>query len=227
MVLKLFGFPMSTCTRRVAVTLVEKKIPFEFVLVDISTGAQKNAEYLKKQPFGQVPYIDDDGFILFESRAIARYLAVKYAGQGTPGLIPVPTSGVNDAYFTAVGKFEEAASIEQANFDAFAGGLAAEKVFKPRRGGVTNEAHVEGLTKAWEGKMDAYEKILAKQKYLAGDNLTIVDLYHLPYGSMAISPAIGIDFTAHRPNVARWWNELASLPSWQKVSGGVESVSEY
>jgi glutathione S-transferase len=59
-----------------------------------------------------------------ESRAICRYISTKYAGQGT-SLIPPPT----DLKATAL--FEQAASVEQANFDAFASKLVAEKVFKP------------------------------------------------------------------------------------------------
>lgn len=124
MVLKLYGNPMSTCTKRVAVVLIEKKVPFEVVAIDFSKNEHKSAAFTAKQPFGQVPYIDDDGFILFESRAIARYVAYKYASQGTP-LVPA----VED--LQAYARFEQAASIESSNFDPFASGVAMEKVFKP------------------------------------------------------------------------------------------------
>lgn len=122
MVLKLYGFPMSTCTRRVAIVCKEKNIPYEFILVDLMKGAQKEPEYMAKHPFGQVPCIDDDGFILYESRAICRYLELKYKNQGTK-LIP---DGLQ-----AQAKFEEAASTEVSNFDVFASAIAIEKLFKP------------------------------------------------------------------------------------------------
>jgi glutathione S-transferase len=57
MVLKLYGMAKSTCTLRVATTLTEKKVPFELIPVNLMTGEHKSEEYLKKQPFGQVPYI--------------------------------------------------------------------------------------------------------------------------------------------------------------------------
>jgi glutathione S-transferase len=57
MVLKLYGFAQSTCMRTVGTTLHEKEIPFEFIPIDYSKGEHKSPEYLKKQPFGVVPYI--------------------------------------------------------------------------------------------------------------------------------------------------------------------------
>ena len=99
--------------------------PFEFHPIDFAKGEHKAPAFLQRQPFGQVPYLDDDGFILFESRAMARYIALKYRGQGTQGLIP----DVADLHKNAL--FEQAASIEQSNFDMYASAIAAEKVFKP------------------------------------------------------------------------------------------------
>jgi glutathione S-transferase len=57
MVLKLYGFPYSTCTKRVATALKETNTPFELVEVDLTKGAHKAEDFVAKQPFGQVPYI--------------------------------------------------------------------------------------------------------------------------------------------------------------------------
>ena len=67
--------------------------------------------------------VEDDGFKVYESRAIARYLTAKY-GKGST-LLP-PTTDVK-----AYGRFEQAASIEYSAFDPSASGLAAERVFNP------------------------------------------------------------------------------------------------
>jgi glutathione S-transferase len=73
MVLKLYGSAMSTS--RVLVTILEKELPYELILIDIAKGDQKSEDYKKLQPFGKVPVLEDDGFFMFESRAICKYLA--------------------------------------------------------------------------------------------------------------------------------------------------------
>ena len=58
MVIKLYGSPQSTCTRRAAVVFKEVGIPYELVEVDIMAGAHKAEKYLADfQPFGQVPVL--------------------------------------------------------------------------------------------------------------------------------------------------------------------------
>lgn len=57
MVLKIYGFSHSTCTRLVAVVCKEKEIPYELVPIDLAKREHKSPEFIKNQPFGQVPYI--------------------------------------------------------------------------------------------------------------------------------------------------------------------------
>lgn len=95
MVLKIHGAKGSTCTQRVLTVLYEKNVPFELVAINFSAGDHKSEKHIKIHPFGKVPVLDDDGFILFESRAIAKYIAAKYSDQGTPLL---PAEGDLKAY---------------------------------------------------------------------------------------------------------------------------------
>ncbi|KAF9231970.1 glutathione S-transferase [Melanogaster broomeanus] len=211
MVLKLHGFPLSTCTRLVALICKEKDIPYELIAVDLMKGEHKSPAFKEHQPFGQVPYIDDDGFILYESRAICRYLINKYPNQGTLGLIP---TGLQ-----AEALFEQASSVECTNFATTAGPLMAEKVFKPRRGLQTDEARAAEYLAGLNAKLDAYDVILGKQRYLAGETVTLADLQHLPYGALVCYSGHA-DVFSSRPNVARWWNEISDRPTWNAVKNG-------
>ncbi|OJT08577.1 Glutathione S-transferase [Trametes pubescens] len=234
MVLTLHGNIHSTCTSRVRTVLEELNVPYEFVGVDFAKGEHKAPAFVAVQPFGQVPYLDDDGFKVFESRAIARYIALKHGGVGT--LIPAQA----DAQKTAL--FEQAASIEVSNFDPSAAGLAFENIFKvyvftlfravvsgrfdaDRDGGVcrmhggkTDPATVERLKTTLEAKLAAYDVILGKTKFLAGDEVTLADLFHLPYGALLEKQGIDFLVSGKFPNVTRWWTEITSRPSWKKVT---------
>jgi len=206
MAFKLHGAPPSTLTRIVALIAKERNIPYEFVPVDLRAGEQKQPAHLEHQPFGQVPYItQDDGFELFESRAIGRYLATLGSG---PALIPTDPK--------AYAKFEQAASIEHAQFAPIAGVLVWEMMVKPRIGQTTNEERAKEHITQLESKLDAYDAILGRQKYLAGDEVTLADLYHLPTGGYVFDQ-LGLGGLEKRPNVQRWWKDISSRPSWQAI----------
>ncbi|KAK7333728.1 hypothetical protein VNO80_30505 [Phaseolus coccineus] len=82
MVVKVYG-PDYATTKVVLVCLIEKEVEFETVHVDGFKGEQKQPEYLKLQPFGLFPVVQDGDYVLYESRAILRYFAEKYKNQGT------------------------------------------------------------------------------------------------------------------------------------------------
>jgi len=188
----------------------ERNIPYEFILVNFETGEHKQHPHLAHQPFGQVPYIaQDDGFELYEYRAICRYLAA--LGSGTE-LIPTELK--------ARAKFEQAASTEYAQFDPIVSGIIWEKIIKLYIGETTNEERAKELVPQLESKLDVYEGILSRQKYLAGNEVTLADLCHLPNGSVVIDK-LGLGGLEKRPNVQRWWKDISSRPSWQAVKDGV------
>ncbi|KAJ7466585.1 glutathione S-transferase [Mycena galericulata] len=215
-VLKLYGYPHATCTQRVATTLHELKVPFELIVVDLAKGEHKSPAYLEKQPFGQIPYIDDDGFIVYETRAICRYIAAKYPASGL-----IPTGDPK-----AHARFEQAASAELMNFDASASKIVIETVVKEKMQGIPADAAVvEKELSLLEKNLDGYDRILAKQRYVAGDTLTLADLFHIPFAPLL--EVGGCDIMSKKPNVARWYKELIARPSWLANQGGVQTTTAY
>src|SRR3989339_1958054 len=83
--IKLYHVPLSSNSRKVRIVLIEKGLDFERVQIDLSKKEQKSPEYLKIHPFGQVPAIDDDGFIVYDSTIINEYLEDEYP---YPPLLP-------------------------------------------------------------------------------------------------------------------------------------------
>jgi len=88
--IKLYTFPPSTNSRKVRITLLEKGLEFERITVDLSKREQKNPEYLKINPLGQIPALDDEGFIVYDSTIINEYLEDEYP---YPSLMPADSEG--------------------------------------------------------------------------------------------------------------------------------------
>ncbi|KAI0092256.1 glutathione S-transferase [Irpex rosettiformis] len=209
--LKVYGHIISANTQRVLMILKEKNVPYELITVDFMHGEHKTPSYLEKHPFGQMPYIDDDGFILFESVAISKYIAAKYRSNGTQ-LLP------DSSDLEAFALFEQACCIESNDFYPLAGGIVMENVVKPLHGTSPNEVVVAELTAKLAGKLEGYEAILRKHEYLAGDKVTIADLAHLAVGSTMTHSGVKLLLDTEKwPNVARWWKDITSRPTWREI----------
>ncbi|KAJ4309124.1 hypothetical protein N0V84_011690 [Fusarium piperis] len=214
MVLKLYGYGPSTCTRRVRTVLEEKGLEYELPPIDVLAGAHKTEEYANEfHPFNRIPVLidTDTGVKVYESRAIAHYIAVQYRDTGI-NLSP-PESDIK-AYAT----FQQALSIELSYFDPNTTKITSEKVFKKAQNlGPADEDVVKAKLKDLDTALQGYERILSKQKYLAGDDITVADLFHLPYGAMSEPFGFG-ELLAKYPATEKWWNDLKERESWKKVN---------
>lgn len=76
--IRVYGSALSGHTHRVLLFLSLLDLPHEFISVDLAHGEHKRPEFLAKNPFGQVPVIEDGNVTLYDSNAILVYLASKY-----------------------------------------------------------------------------------------------------------------------------------------------------
>jgi len=183
-------------------TLNETKTPFELVLVDFAKAEHKQPAHLTRQPFGQVPALDDDGFEMYESRAMARYIDGKAGGPLTP----------KDAQGRA--KMEQWISIETSSYSSHAMKFVYQFVFHREQSPEVLKAAGAGLDLAYA----TMDRQLAKQPFLAGEAFTIADLCFMPYFEyLALSPA-GAKLTEH-PHLAAWWAAVSARESWGKTVG--------
>lgn len=80
--IKLYHFPLSGHSHRAELMLSLLGLKPEIEFVDLAKGAQKKAEFLAINAFGQVPVLDDNGVIIADSTAILVYLAKTYDASG-------------------------------------------------------------------------------------------------------------------------------------------------
>ncbi|CAL9160789.1 unnamed protein product [Musa hybrid cultivar] len=206
-----YGPPISTAVSRVLACLLEKDVDFKLVNVDMAKGQHKSPDYLKLQPFGQVPAFQDEHATLFESRAICRYICDKYAKRGNQRLF-----GRNGGGPAERAQVEQWLEAESQSFNPPSSALVFQLAFAPRMGLPQDPAAIE-LNQAKLAKvLDVYERRLGESRFLAGDEFALADLAHLP-NAHYICAAGKDDMFASRKNVARWWEEISTRPSWKKV----------
>ncbi|KAH7234621.1 glutathione S-transferase [Fusarium redolens] len=204
------GTVASTRTQRVLLTLEELGIEYDFKVVDLSKGQHHNPEYVRDHhPFAKVPVFQDDGIEIFESRAIARYLAVKQKSHLAP-----PSDDPE-----ALAAFEQAASVEYAYFEPAVSALGFELIFKKMFNlGNTDQAIVDQQKALLNTTLDYYEKKLEAQQYLAGKDYSLVDLFHVPWlGFIRNRLQLG-ELIDSRKNVAAWAERISQRDASKAVS---------
>ena len=83
--------------------------------------------------------------------------------------------------------------------------------------GPADEAQLAKHAAALDVTLAVYEGILSKTKYLAGNEVTLVDLFHLPYGKMAKDVGYANIFEKY-PHVTKWFDGLLARESWVKAN---------
>src|SRR3954471_15087325 len=200
--MKIFGHPMSTCTRKVLMTLAETNTPYELQVIDFTTGEHKKPPHLAHQPFGQLPAMQDGDFELYESRAMCRYINEKVGGA----LVP------HDMKDRA--KVEQWVSIETSNFTPAAMKFIYQYVFQRPQTAETIATATDQLNAA----LTVMDKALATQPYLVGESLTLADVCFMPYFEYAMkTPAK--DIVGKYANVSKWWDLVSAKPTWKKAIG--------
>jgi glutathione S-transferase len=204
--MKIFGHSVSTCTRKVLTTLAEKQAKFELVTVELATGGQKQPDFMVRQPFGQIPALEDGDFRLYESRAISRYLDETLPGQA---LTPKEPKG------RAI--MEQWISIETSNFTPYAMAYIYQYVFGPKRGQQPDLAKVEEAKPKLEKCLAVMDAHLADGPHFLGDQFTLADIFYMPYFAYAMTTPAKDLFHA-KANVTAWWERVSERASWKAVT---------
>src|SRR4030081_970388 len=79
--MKFYGAAISGNAYKVRILLALMRVPHEVVLVDLAKREHKSDEFLRMNPRGEVPVIEDAGVVLWDSAACLVYIARKYGGE--------------------------------------------------------------------------------------------------------------------------------------------------
>ena len=174
----------------------ELGIEIEGIEIDLHSGQHKSPEFLKINPNGHVPVLDDDGFILHESLAINLYLAKKVGGPLAPASLQEEALFVqwslwvtNEVERLLITILEHRMLLPEGERDAALADAAWEKLQKP---------------------LGVLEQTLSNREYLVGNRFTAADLNVSI--AMSLINRLSLDITRY-PNARAWLDTCLGRPA--------------
>ncbi len=188
-----YGADLSSPSNKVRYAANALGLSYEYRKVNLMEGEHTTPDFLRLNPAGKIPVIDDDGFVLFESNAILRYLARK---TGSP-LYPTDpeTRAVTDQWMDFASMH-----VAEAVGKIFFHRLVAPKIGAPPDEGAAAEG--ERLLRRF---LPVIERRLRAARYMSGEEWTLADLALLA----ALDPveAVGMDIRSF-PRLVVWRDDL-------------------
>jgi len=199
----LHGPDYSTQVRTIRLCLVEKGVDYELEPVDILRGGNRKPDFLKLQPFGQVPVLVHDSFTLYETSAIARYVDEAFKG---PKLQP---SDKKDA-----ARMNQLISIiEMHGYGPIISEIVTLRV---REAFLHQKLDIEDLRKAAgpaRNCLTVIEGLMADGDFLVGKAVSLADLYLAPMISYFGKTPEGKAIMGRLPKLTAWWESFLKRPA--------------
>jgi glutathione S-transferase len=166
--IKLHYHPLSTYSRRVLIAFAEKQIPHELIVVDMAARRHREQPYLSLNPYGRVPTLEEDGFVLYESTAILNYLE---ATRPNPPLVPADASGraLVDMHM----------KLCDLQLSRHAGTIIFPKRFLPKE--KWNNAAIAEAKGEIEKHLAILDRQLAGKSYLVAEQFSLAEVCYIPF----------------------------------------------
>jgi len=193
--IRLHYHPLSTFSRRVLIAFAEKQIPHELVTVDMPARRHREQPYLSLNPYGRVPTLEEDGFVLYESTAILNYLE---ATRPAPPLAPADLRqrALVDMHM----------KLCDLQLSRHAGTIVFPKRFLPKER--WNTAAIADAKAQIEKHFDILDRHLTGKTWLVAEQFSLADICNAPF--LEFLPLMEI---TPPPAVAAWSERVLARPS--------------
>jgi glutathione S-transferase len=201
-----FGIWGSPYVRSALLGCVERGVDYDFSA--LSPGQHREPPYLERHPFGRIPAIEHDGFRLYETQAILRYLARAFPGG------PLEPKDAR-----AAARMDQLMNIvDWYVFQHITVPVTAPYVMERlgRGNGIDKAAIAAALPKA-EICLTAIEALMNGAPYLAGAAPTLADLMLAPHMSYFVTVPEGEQSMRGHPRLAEWIARMEERPSMIKT----------
>jgi glutathione S-transferase len=210
MSLTLHGYRYSVYLRIARLVLAEKAVVYDRIEVN-PFAPDVSADYLALHPFGRVPTLVHDDFVLYETGAITRYLDRTFTA---PALQPATAH--------ALGRMDQIIGIvDSYGYWPLVRQVFSHRIFRPAAGQPTDEAEVERGLAGAVGVLRALEALAAPDTFLTGAAPSLADLHlgaMIAYFAMAPEGAALLE---KHLRLAQWWEHLRRRASFAATDPGL------
>ncbi len=196
-----FGVPQSTYVWTTRMALDEKGVPYELKPMAPGAGGASVSH-----PFGKIPIVRHGDFTLYETVAITRYIDRTFVG---PRLQPADTRAlaIMDQWISAISDYAYQPMIRE---------LVFPRLVYPAMGRPTDEGVIAAALPKIRTQLSLFEAALKPGPYLAGDAVTLADLFLAPILYWVEMTPEGRLLLAEFPAVGRWRTAMGKRASYAK-----------
>ena len=194
--LKAYVHPLSVPSNKVLFGLHALGLEFDKVQINLAKGEQGEAAFKALNPFGKIPVLDDEGFILFESGAILSYLARR------------EKSALYPSTYQGRAKVDQWCHFSNELLQSALQRVFFNKVLAPMIGVPVDEASIQFGLRNLNAYFPVINTHLQGSKFLCGDELTLADITMVS----ALDPAevSDIDTTSYEA-LHRWREDIRAM----------------
>jgi glutathione S-transferase len=200
----LYGPAYSTYTRTARLALEEKGAAYRLHEVDTLAGEGQKPEHLARHPWGKVPVLEHDGFSLFETVAITRYVDEAFPG---PALLP-PGDARRRARAAQI-----CAVLDNYGWSPMVITVFVQRVVVPMRGGTPDQAAIDAALPQAERVLATIEGLMEGEEFLLGGAISLADLHLVPILDYFARTEDGRAALQGHPRLAAWWGRIERRPS--------------
>lgn len=198
----LYGMTDSVYVRICRIALIEKGVDHELRETNVFVPDTLDPAYEKLHPFRRIPAFDHDGFRLYESSAIARYVDDAFPGPALQPSGPRARARMNQIVST----------IDSYAYTPMIRGLVIERLFAAEEGRAPDETLVATSVPAAQHALSAIMD-LASAPFLTGTRFTLADAWLAAFVAYIRPTPEGANLVTGNVALARWWETVAELPS--------------
>jgi glutathione S-transferase len=198
----IYGVPGSPYVRKALLVCEEKGAPYHLAAMGMGEG--KSPAYLARQPFGRIPAIEHDGFALYETQAVMRYIDQVFDGPSLTPADPKAAARMNQVM----------GIVDWYVMPSISAGIGWNRLIAPRFGMPVDEAAVAAAIPMARTCITALEAIIGDNPYVAGDTLSLGDLMLIPHLDLLPASPEGAEIMKGSPLNA-WIDRMRARPSVQ------------